>query len=106
MGFIFRFGTRIQAFAWTVVPILQPLSAAFFPLQILPYPLQLFAQILPSTFVFEAGRANLVNNHVIYWHFHLIAFAENIIYVALAMVIFNYLFKKSKETGQFARNEA
>lgn len=106
MGLIFRFGTRIQAFAWSVVPVLQPLSAAFYPLKILPYPLQLFAHILPSTYVFEAARQNLLDSNTIFWQLHITAFVENLFYVILAVVVFNYLFKGSKESGQFARNES
>lgn len=105
MGLIFRFGTRIQAFAWSIVPILQPLTGAFYPIKILPYPLQLFAKILPSTYVYEAARANLTNP-AIQWRLQTISFLENIIYVVIAWWVFHYLFKKSKDTGQFARNES
>lgn len=105
MGLIFRFGTRIQAFAWSIIPILQPLSAAFYPVKIMPYPLQVFAHLLPSTYVFEAARAN-ITDATTQWNLQGIAFFENIIYVVFAIWIFKYFFKKSKESGQFARNEA
>lgn len=105
MGLIFRFGTRIQAFAWSIVPLLQPLTAAFYPVKVMPYPLQVFASFLPSTFVFEAARTNLIDK-TMQWQLHTIAFAENLIYVVIAIWIFHFLFKASKETGQFARNES
>lgn len=105
MGLIFRFGTKIQAFAWSIVPILQPLTAAFYPVKILPPPLQFFAHLFPSTYVFEAARLNLTNT-TIQWQFMLISFCINIIYVVVAIWIFRIFFRQSKNTGQFARNEA
>lgn len=105
MGLIFRFGTRIQAFAWSIVPLLQPLTAAFYPLKVMPYPLQVFASLLPSTFVFEAARANLLDPNV-QWQLQALSFGENIIYIAIAIWVFHILFKASKDTGQFARNES
>lgn len=105
MGLVFRFGTRIQAFAWSIVPLLQPLTAAFYPLKILPYPLQLFASILPSTYVFEAARFNLSHPEAP-WGLHGVAFLENIIYLVFAIWIFRLLFEGSRASGQFARNEA
>lgn len=105
MGLIFRFGTRIQAFAWSIVPILQPLTAAFYPVKIMPYPLQVFAAILPSTYVFESARTNLTNPFI-QWNLQMIAFLENIIYIVIAIWIFRMLYKASKDSGQFARNES
>ena len=61
LGVIFRFGTRIQALAWGLVYIFQPLTAAFFPVKILPPFLQTLAYTLPPTYVFEAARGNLTN---------------------------------------------
>jgi len=105
LGLIFRYGTKVQALAWGLVPLIQPLSAAFFPIQVLPLPLQFFAYILPPTFTFEAARESLTN-HTINWQLFGISFAENIVYCVIAIIFFNYMFKMSKNTGQFARNEA
>jgi len=105
LGLIFRYGTRIQALAWGIVPVFQPLCAAFFPLSILPKPLQYISSIFPPTFSFEAVRYSLTNNST-NWHLFTISFVENIIYCAFAIIFFKYMFKKSRDSGQFARNEA
>ncbi len=105
LGLIFRFGTRIQAFAWGIVPVFQPLSAAFYPLNVMPLPLQYIAYLFPPTFTFEAARYSLTYNSI-NWELFLISFAENIIYCVLSIFFFNYMFRQSKNTGQFARNEA
>jgi len=104
LGVIFRFGTRIQALAWGLIFLFQPLTAALFPVRILPHILQLLAYLLPPTFVFEAARNSLAKPGV-NWEMFFIAVIENIVYFMLTIAFFNYMFKKAKDTGQFARNE-
>ena len=105
LGLIFRFGTRIQAFAWGALPLFQPLTAAFYPVSVLPRSLQLVAFMLPPTYVFEAGRQALEGRPVI-MGYYATALLLNTVYLLIAILLFNFLFKKSKESGQFARNEA
>lgn len=105
LGLIFRYGTRIQAFAWGAIPILQPLSAAFYPLNIMPLPLQFIAYFFPPTYTFEAARYSLVH-HIVNWQLFGASLAENIFYCAACILFFSKMFKKSRDTGQFARNEA
>lgn len=105
LGLIFRFGTRIQAFAWGLLPIFQPLTAVFYPVEILPIPLQFVARALPPTYIFEALRANLENPNVIQFGLIGTALVENTIYLVVATLFFNMMFNKSKSSGQFARLE-
>lgn len=37
LGLIWQYGTRIQAVSWSLVGLIQPLVAAFYPLEVLPY---------------------------------------------------------------------
>jgi ABC-2 type transport system permease protein len=105
LGFIFRFGTKIQALAWGFLSVLQPLVAAFYPVQILPESLRYIALILPPTYIFEGARAVLANGtNKAYTDFG-IAAAMSLVYLLIAAKIFSKLFKDSKKTGQFARNE-
>src|ERR1041384_1714245 len=46
IGIIFRLGTRIQALAWGLVLIFQPLTAAYYPLSVMPPVLQMVAYLL------------------------------------------------------------
>lgn len=105
LGLIFRFGTRIQAFAWGLLPLFQPLTAAFFPVSVLPQPLRSIAYLFPPTYVFEAARASLASP-TIRWDLLGISAGENLFYLILALWFFTVMFKKSKDSGQFARNEA
>ena len=105
LAFIFRYGTRIQALAWGAVFIFQPLTGAFFPIEILPIALQKIAYFIPATHVFESARTNLINPSTD-WNQIGIMSIENIIYLIISLLFFNKMFNKSKETGQFAKNES
>jgi ABC-2 type transport system permease protein len=105
-GLIFRYGTKIQAFAWGMIPALEPLTAAFFPVQVLPEPLRSIAYFFPATYVFEMARYAYNSNGVVEWDLVTKAFILNIIFCVLGWKIFMYLFNTSRKTGQFARNES
>jgi ABC-2 type transport system permease protein len=104
LGIIFRLGTRIQALAWGLVLIFQPLTAAYYPLSVMPPVLQSIARAFPPTYVFEAARAGLSAPEV-NWTYAGIASLENVLYFALSLWFFDYMYRRSRQTGQFARNE-
>ncbi|MCA9332392.1 ABC transporter permease [Candidatus Saccharibacteria bacterium] len=104
LGYIFRYGTRIQAIAWGAIFLFQPLTASFFPVSTLPGWLQTVAYALPPTYVFESARKSIVTPGI-YWNYVVIALAMNVAYSIFGLFIFKRLFRRSKETGQFARND-
>jgi ABC-2 type transport system permease protein len=104
LGIIFRLGTRIQALAWGLVLIFQPLTAAYYPLSVMPPVLQSVARALPPTYAFEAARAGL-STPEIHWDWFAISAVENVLYFVLSVWFFQYMYRRSRETGQFARNE-
>ena len=104
LGVIFRYGTRVQALSWSVVTIFQPLSAAFFPLSVMPHALQILAYCFPPTYAFEAARYALVY-HTTNWPLFINGLLLDVLYCVVAVVLFKHLFDKSRDTGQFARNE-
>lgn len=104
LGLIFRYGTRVQAIAWGTIFLFQPLSASMFPLSVLPHVIQLISRCLPATYIFEAARTALAHSGVAV-HANIVSFAMNVGYSVLAALIFGRLFARSKETGQFARND-
>lgn len=105
LGLIFRYGMRIQAFAWGLIPILQPLTADLFPVKVLPTPLQAFAYLFPCTYIFEAARYSLSTGNRD-WHSIGIAFFLNLFYVVLSILFFMIMFRSARNSGQFARNES
>src|SRR3989344_704539 len=98
LGLIFRFGTRIQALAWGLIYIFQPLVAVFYPLNILPDSIQKIALAFPATYTFEAIRANLVNPRVD-WQSFTVALFLNIFYLIFSLWFFNLMFNQSKKSG-------
>lgn len=104
MGFIFRYGTRMQAIAWGVVFLFQPISATIFPLEYLPEPMQKLAVIFPTTHMFEMARA-AYSDHQLHAQEIGIALLLNIFWGVLFIWGFNILYRNSRKTGQFARNE-
>lgn len=104
LGLLFRFGTRIQAFAWGLITFFQPLMAVIYPVSVLPKPLQVISYLLPPTYVFEGARASLTDPHI-QWSYNIKAFLLNVLFCILAVTFFNLMFKKSREIGQFAKLE-
>ena len=104
LGLIFCFGTRIQSLAWGVVFAFQPLCATFFPLSILPKPLQTVANVFPPTHVFEAARTNLTDPSV-QWSQLAWATGLNILFFVAFTGLFVWLVRHSQNTGQFAKND-
>jgi ABC-2 type transport system permease protein len=104
LGIILRVGTRIQALAWGLVLVFQPLTGAFYPLEVMPPVLQAIARAFPPTYVFEAARAGL-SSPVVHWDWFAFALLENLLYFAAATWFFQFMYRRSRQTGQFARNE-
>lgn len=104
LGLVFRFGLRFQSLTWYAVFFFQPLTAAFFPVSVLPGFVQAIAYALPPTYVFEAGRKAL-ESPGIDWRYAGIALGLNLIYLTVSLVLFSRMFRRSKEVGQFARND-
>jgi ABC-2 type transport system permease protein len=105
LGIILRLGTRIQALAWGLVLIFQPLTAAYYPLSVMPPALQAVARAFPPTYVFEAARAGLASPASIDWPSQAIAAVENVVYFAVSTAFFATMYRRSRQSGQFARNE-
>ena len=88
LGVIFRLGTRIQALAWGLVFLFQPLTGVYYPINVLPEALQTVARLVPATYVFEAAR-NSLESPAIQWQAMSIALLENAIYFGLAVAFFS-----------------
>ncbi|MBI4407662.1 MAG: ABC transporter permease [Candidatus Kerfeldbacteria bacterium] len=104
LGLIFRFGTRIQALGWGLIYICQPLCGIYFPVSVLPQPLQWISYILPPTYVFEAARTSLSGGVVTTQH-QVIMVLVNIAGALVCMTIFRYFYHSARTTGQLARLE-
>lgn len=104
LGVIFQVGTRIQALAWGMIFLFQPLTAAFFPVTALPPVVRAVAYALPPTYVFEAARRAL-DVPGVNWTSIGIASAENLVYLAAAVGAFSWMVARSRRSGRLARAE-
>lgn len=99
---IFRYGSRIQVFAWSVVFLIEPFSCVFYPLSILPNWAQKVAVLLPTTYIFESFRATL-NNTAIAWGNIVFSFFTSLLLLILVGLFFKSSIKKAIKIGLFAK---
>lgn len=99
---ILRFGHAAEALIWGTPFLLQPISAAFYPVSVLPPLLQRVARALPTTHVFEGLRATLATGRPDFAPL-LPAYALNALYLLLAGAFFGWMMKRVREKGYLAR---
>lgn len=97
-GIILRNGTRLQTLAWSLVYVMSPFSAIYYPLSILPNWAQTIAHFVPTSYIFEGAREVINTGHLdankIYYSFLL-----NFIYLVIALIFFKKSFDKALERG-------
>jgi len=97
-GLIMRNGLGAEGLAWTLMFLILPLCAVFYPVEVLPVPLQWVAWALPPTYVFEGLRAILLDG-VFRLDLMLQALAINLVLIAIGCVVFLKLIDKAREAG-------
>jgi ABC-2 type transport system permease protein len=99
---ILRFGQAAEALVWGVPFLIQPLSAVFYPVAVLPAWLRPVALALPSTHVFEGMRAVLAGEGVRGGTLAT-AFALNAVYLAAGAFFFRWMLERVREKGYLGR---
>lgn len=102
IGFILRFGPPAEGLAWALPFLVQPISAVFYPVNILPNWLQPIAWSVPSTYVFEGMRQIVAQGHM-NWHYLQSAFLLNIVYMIICGLVFHFLFEDARNHGYLAK---
>jgi ABC-2 type transport system permease protein len=98
VALIMRWGQAAESLAWAVPFLIQPISAVFYPVSVLPSWLQPVALALPSTHVFEGMRAVLAGSTVP-WDSLGIALALNGICLAAASAFFAATLRDARQRG-------
>ena len=101
-GLIVRFGHSAEALVWGIPYLIQPFSAIYYPVSVLPPWLRPIAWALPSTHVMEGMRALAQNGSSASAELAA-AFGLNLVYFALASIFFGIMFHQAKKTGRLAR---
>lgn len=102
MALILRFGHAAEALIWGTPFLLQPISAVFYPLDVLPSALQTLARAFPSTYVFEGMRAALQTGRV-ETSLLITALLLNLVYLAAAAWFFGWMLERVREKGYLSR---
>jgi ABC-2 type transport system permease protein len=105
---IMRFGQEAEVLAWGLALLFQPVSAVFYPVEVLPEALKKIAFLIPSAHVFEGMRKVIIGAGggapVGFPTEELLrAGILNIIYILLSIAYFRWNFRKVKEKGLLAK---
>ncbi len=98
MGLVLRFGYAAEALIWGIPFLMEPLSAVFYPVSVLPWWLQLVSFMLPSTYVFEGLRATLAGGRPDTTMLAM-AMGLNLVYFIAGGVMFSYMLRVVRRKG-------
>ncbi len=102
MALIFRYGRAGEALIWGVPFLIQPVSAVFYPVDVLPLWLQKIAWLLPSTYVFEGMRQVLATGVTDMFKLG-VSFGLNLVYLLLGSLYFSWMLRRVREMGYLSR---
>lgn len=83
-GLIIRYGQKVQNLAWSLISIVAPFSAIYYPLSVLPKWAQYIAKIFPTSYIFE-GIHTVIQFGYADWKVIGIGFILSIIYLFLSV---------------------
>lgn len=96
---IIRWGHAAEALIWGVPFLVQPFSAIYYPLSVLPPWVQAISRCLPSTYVFE-GMRQVLRDGGMPWENWLTGLLLNGVFFAGGTVFFRWLFSQSLDQGK------
>lgn len=97
-GIILRYGTNVQTLAWSMVALISPFSAIYYPLSVLPDWAQKVAYFLPTSYIFEGVREILFTGSMDITKIY-ISFLLNIIYLLISLFYMKKSFDKVLAKG-------
>ena len=95
---LLRFGPSFENIAWASLFFLAPLGCIYYPLEILPFSLQIIAKGLPLVHVFEEMRNILINDTVNYIGVY-ISILISIAYFIFGVIIFYMAYSGARIRG-------
>ena len=97
-GLILRNGLGAEGLAWTLMFLILPLCAVFYPVSVLPAVLQPIAWSLPPTYVFE-GMRGLMIDHTFRIDLMVEALTINAAFIIVACFVFLRLVDSARRIG-------
>ena len=102
MGFILWFGQEAEILAWALAFIFLPLSAVFYPVDVLPPLIQPLARLTPSAHAFE-GMRMVINQGLFPWEEILWASGLNLIYLGASLLFLHMVYNRSQTRGSLPK---
>lgn len=99
---VLRFGENAQVIAWSLVFVAQPLAGIFYPVSVLPAPLQAVAWFMPASHVFEGMRA-VLGGGAVPWDRMAWAAGLNVCYLAATLALFGWALRYPRRHGKLSR---
>jgi len=101
-GILLRWGHAAEALIWGIPFVVQPVSAIFYPVNVLPAWLQPVAHILPSTYVFEGMRA-VIRDGTFRKEMLLLCLALNVLFFLGGALFFAWMLAQGRRDGRLAK---
>jgi ABC-2 type transport system permease protein len=98
IAIVLRYGHRAEPFAWALPFLLQPFSAVFYPVSVLPEAMQTVAWAIPCTYVFE-GMREVIRSGTILWGNLAWAALLNLLYLTGALWLLLRMFNLARDRG-------
>jgi len=102
MATVIRFGASVQTIAWMLSFVFLPFAAVFYPLSVLPGPVQAVSHAVPASYVFEGMRAVLTGGSPS-WSGLAVAAVLDVVYVAVALFYLGYALRQARQHGRLSR---
>jgi len=101
-GLIMRFGHQAEALCWAIPYLVQPFSAVFYPVSVLPVWLRPISTMIPASHVFEGMRHILQGNTQVGGE---LAWASllNLFYFIFFSTFYARMLQSARERGSLAR---
>ncbi|HYC65001.1 MAG TPA: ABC transporter permease [Reyranellaceae bacterium] len=97
-GMIMRVGQSAESFAWAAIFILMPISAVYYPIDVLPGWLQIAAKAVPASYIFE-GMREILLGRVVHWDLLVWAFVLSVVYLVIGFQVFLWFYRSSRRAG-------
>ncbi|GAA2274784.1 ABC transporter permease [Nonomuraea roseoviolacea subsp. roseoviolacea] len=99
---VLRFGENAQVIAWSLVFVVQPLAGIFYPVSVLPAPLQAVSWFLPASHVFE-GMRTVMAGGAVPWDRLAWAGALDVVYLGLTLGLYAWALGYARRHGKLSR---
>jgi ABC-2 type transport system permease protein len=99
---VLRFGSNAEVLAWSLALLIQPAAAVFYPVKSLPEWLQPISRAIPVSHVFEAARAFLAREEVL-WGKLATGAALDLVYLAAGALVLSLAYRSVRTRGLLSR---